>query len=206
MRQLTFIAIACLVCAPLMAQPAGGKFFIGGHLSLYGTVDKSKDGNTTEKDESSTYITVMPLGGYFLNDRVAVGAGVGLDTQIDKYPQSTIEKSTTSKMVFTPFGRYYLVSGTGGIFAEASMGFSFGTNKTFSNDVTDTQNVFGFSALISPGVYYYITPRLALEAKFGWFGFMSDATDLGNDQKDVHSTLGLDLSPDSFIFGLTFKL
>ena len=157
MKQITFIAIAWLVCMPLMAQPAGGKFFVGGHFSLYGTVDKSKNGSTTEKDGSTTYFTLMPVGGYFLNDRIAVGAGIGFDTQIEKDPQSTIEKTTTSKMVFTPFGRYYLISGTGGIFAEASMGFSFGTNKTFTNDVIDTENVFGFSALLSPGclLLYY---------------------------------------------------
>lgn len=206
MKKVTFIAIAWLVCIPLMAQPAGGKFFIGGHLSFYGTVNKSKDGNTTEKDGSTTYITVMPLAGYFLNDRVAVGAGIGFDTQIEKDPQSTIEKSTNSKMVFNPFGRYYIISGTGGIFAEASMGFSFGTNKTFTDEVIDTENEFGFSALLSPGVYYYVTPRIALEAKFGWFGFITNVSGTGDDQKDIRNSFGIDLSPDSFIFGLTFTL
>jgi hypothetical protein len=206
MKQITFIAIAWLVCMPILAQPAGGKFFVGGHFSLYGTVDKSKNGSTTNKDGSTTYFTFMPVGGYFLNDRIAVGAGIGFDTQINKYPQSAIEKTTTSKMVFAPFGRYYLISGTGGIFAEASIDFSWGTNKTFTNDVTDTQNVLGFSALLSPGVYYYITPRLALEAKFGWFGFMSNVTKFDNDQKDMHNSFGIDLSPDSFIIGLTFTL
>jgi hypothetical protein len=206
MKQITFIAIIWLVCMPLMAQPAGGKFFIGGHFSLYGTVDKSKNGNTTEKDGSTTTFTLMPLGGYFLNDRIAVGAGLGWDTQITKDPQSTIEKSTSSKMVFTPFGRYYLLSGTGGIFAEASMGFSFGTNKTYSADVVDSENVFEFSMLLSPGVYYYITPRIALEAKFGWFGFMSNVTKPGDDQKEIHNSFGIDFSPDSFIFGLTYTL
>jgi hypothetical protein len=206
MRQIAFIAIAWLICAPLIAQPAGGKFIIGGHFSLYGTVNKSKNGSTTEKNGSTTYFTIMPEGGYFLNDKIAVGAGLGFDTQIDKNPQSTIEKSTTSKMVFTPFGRYYLISGTGGIFAEASMGFSFGANKTFYNDVTDTEKVFGYSALLSPGVYYYVTPSLALEARFGWFGFMSNVTKTANDQKDIQNSFGIDFSPDSFIFGLTFTL
>jgi hypothetical protein len=206
MKKLTFIVMMSLVCMPILAQPAGGKFFIGGHFSLYGTVNKSKNGSTTEKDGSTTYFTIMPLGGYFLNDRIAVGAGIGFDTQIEKDPQSTIEKSTTSKMVFTPFGRYYLISGTGGIFAEASMSYSFGKNKTYTNDVTDTENVFGFSALLSPGVYYYVTPRLALEAKFGWVGFISNVTDTGDDQKDIQNSFGIDLSPDSFIFGLTFTL
>ena len=206
MKKITFTAIAWLVCIPLLAQPTGGKFFIGGHFSLYGTIDKSKNGGTSEKNGSTTYFTIMPVGGVFLNDRIAVGAGLGYDTQIEKDPQSTIEKSTTSKFVFTPFGRYYLISGTGGIFAEASMGYSFGTNKTFTSDVIDTENVFGFSALLSPGVYYYVTPRLAIEAKFGWFGFMSNVTKTGNDQKDIQNSFGIDLSPDSFIFGLTFTL
>ncbi len=195
-----------LITMSVMAQPVPGKFFIGGHFSLYGTVNKSKSGSTTEKDGSTTYFTVMPLGGYFLTDRISVGAGIGFDSQVEKDPQSTIEKSTTSKLVFTPFGRYYLISGRGGIFAEASMGYSIGTNKTYTQESTDTENVFGFSALLSPGVYYYFTPKLALEAKFGWFGFMSNVTKTDNDQKDIQNTFGIDLSPDSFIFGLTFTL
>ena len=109
-------------------------------------------------------------------------------------------------MVFTPFGRYYLISGRGGIFAEASMSYSFRKNKTYTNDAIDTENVFGFSALLSPGVYYYVTPKLALEAKFGWFGFMSDVTKPGNDQKEIQNSFGIDFSPDSFTFGLTFTL
>jgi hypothetical protein len=206
MKQITFIGIAWLVCLPLIAQPTGGKFFIGGHFSFYSTVNKSKSGSTTEKGLSDTYFTIMPVGGYFLSDKIAVGAGVGFDTQIEKDPGSNIDKYTNSKIVFNPFGRYYLISGTGGIFAEASMGYSFGTNKTFTADVTDTQHEFGFSALVSPGVYYYVTPRLALEAKFGWVGFMSDVTKTGDDQKDIRNSFGIDLSPDSFIFGLTFIL
>jgi hypothetical protein len=206
MKHVMLIVMVWLLCMPVKAQPAAGRFFIGGHLSLYGNVNKSKNGSTTQKDGSTTYFTIMPVGGYFLNDRIAAGAGIGFDTQIEKDPQSTIEKNTTSKMEFTPYGRYYLISGTGGIFAEASMGFSFGTNKTFTNVATDTQNIFGFSALLSPGVYYYITPKLALEAKFGWLGFMNNVTKTGNDQKDIRNSFGFDLSPDSFIFGLTFTL
>jgi hypothetical protein len=206
MKQLTFFAIAWLVCMSVMAQPAGGKFFIGGHFSLYGTVDKSKNGNTTQKDGSTTYFTIMPLAGYFLNDRVAVGAAIGFDSQIDKNSQSTIEKTTASKVVFSPFGRYYLICGRGGIFAEASMGISVGKNKTYTSDVVDTENVMDFSALLSPGVYYYVTPKIALEAKFGWFGFMSNVTKPNTDQKDIHNSFGIDLSPDSFTFGMTFTL
>jgi hypothetical protein len=206
MKQITFIAIVSLVCMPVLAQPTGGKFFFGGHFSLYGTVNKSKSGSTTVKDGSTTYITILPLGGYFLNDRVAVGAGIGFDSQIEKDPQSTVEKTTTSKMVFAPFGRYYLISGRGGIFAEATLNFSPGKNKTYTNDVIDTEKIFGFSVLLSPGVYYYVTPKLALEAKFGWLGFMTNVTNTGNDHKDIQNSFGVDLSPDSFIFGLTFTI
>jgi hypothetical protein len=206
MKQIMFITIACLVCMPIMAQPTGGKFFIGGHFSLYSTTNKSKNGSTTEKGLSDTYFTIMPVGGYFLNDKIAVGAGIGYDTQIEKNPGSTLDKYTTSKIVFNPFGRYYLISGIGGIFIEASMGYSFGKNKTHFNDVTDTENEFGYFAVLSPGVYYYVTPRLALEAKLGWLGFNGNVTKRANDQKDIRNSFGTDLSPDSFIFGLTFTL
>ena len=83
---------------------------------------------------------------------------------------------------------------------EASIGHLFGANKTYTTDVTDTEKVMGFSLLISPGVYYYITPKLALEAKFGWFGFRNEVAKPGNDVKDIQNTFGVKFPPDSFCF------
>jgi hypothetical protein len=35
---------------------------------------------------------------------------------------------------------------------------------------------------------------------------VTEVTKKGNDQKDIRNSFGIDLSPDSFIFGLTFTL
>ena len=42
MKKISFIVIVSLVSMSVMAQPVPGKFFIGGHFSLYGTVKDKK--------------------------------------------------------------------------------------------------------------------------------------------------------------------
>jgi hypothetical protein len=114
-----------------------------------------------------------------------------------------MDKAVESTFVINPFGRYYLISGTGGLFAEASVYNGFGSNKEYDETETLKESVFDFSAGISPGVYYYVTSRLSLEAKFGWLGFETSVT--GDDEsKDITNYFGLNISPDSFTFGLTY--
>jgi len=190
----------------LMAQPAGGQFFVGGNFNLYTTTDKSKAGGTTENNGTETFITILPMAGYFLSDRIAVGARAGLDAYIQKYPGEDPDKYSSVIFVINPFARYYLISGTGGLFAEAFLNAGFGTDKTFYEATTVSANTLNFSIGVAPGVYYYVTKKLALESKFGWFGFETDVNKQDNDTKDIQSTFGLMLSPDFIIFGLTFTL
>jgi outer membrane protein len=190
----------------LMAQPGAGKLFIGGHLSASTNVSKTKSGSTTEKNGTTNYLSIMPMAGYFLSEKIAVGASLGVGATIYKNPNASPDKVSTVNFVFSPFARYYLISGTGGLFVEASVSTGIGTSKSYYDTVTDTENNLDFSFGVAPGAYYYITPKLALEAKFGWLGFESFVSKPGGDVKDINNNFGLRLTPDSFSFGLTYTL
>jgi hypothetical protein len=206
MKRVLIITIIGLGGYALIAQPAAGKLFIGGDLNVYTSVYKSKNGGTTENNGTTTYLSILPMAGYFLSEKIAVGARIGIDASFYKNEGASPDKSTGVTFVINPFARYYLISGTGGLFAEASVSTGIGSTKNRYANNTTTQDEFNFSMGIAPGVYYYITPRLALEGKFGWFGFESDISKPGEDIKDIHNTFGLQFTPDNFIFGMTFTL
>ena len=82
--------IAMLFCLGLSAyaQLATGKIFIGGNLSFYSVVDRTKTDGTTYHNGTDHYISVLPMAGYFLSDRWAVGLRTGIDVQIYKTPDA----------------------------------------------------------------------------------------------------------------------
>jgi outer membrane protein len=205
MKRVITLAVFAFMALSMGAQPASGNFFVGGILDFSAGANKSKSGGTTNVDSKTTGVTILPLAGYFLSDKLAVGAGLGFNGTMTKYPGANLEKTTSSMLIIEPFARYYLLSGTGGIFAEAEALIGFGKNKTFYTDVTNEANVMSLSIGITPGVYYYITPKLALEGKFGWIGFTSSSTKAG-DNKSINNNFELDVAPSYLSFGFTYVL
>jgi len=206
MKKFIVLLMALTAAGYLQAQPSAGNLFVGGSVGFSTSIDKTKSGGTTHKDATTLNITVLPMAGYFLSDRIAVGARLGVDAEITKRPDNVLEKSTNTSFVINPFGRYYLISDKGGLFAEASVMVAPGSTKNHFENTTTKSNTMFFSVGVAPGVYYYITEKLALEAKFGWLGFETNVSESGNDVKDINNFFGLDISPDQFSFGLTYTL
>jgi hypothetical protein len=204
MKRIIIIAFFVAGCIYAQAQPVAGTFFVGGELSFYTVTDKTKSDGTTYKNGSWLYLTLLPTGGYFISEKFAVGARIGVDVTVYKRPDADMDKSVENTFVMNPFARYYILSGKGGIFAEASVSAGIGTYKEYYADETQKQNEMTFSSGIIPGVYYYITEQIALEAKFGWFGFETEVTKDENDVKDITNYVGLSVVPESFTFGVTF--
>jgi hypothetical protein len=201
MKKLLTLALAALAVLSVWGQPASGKFFMGGSLSAYTHANKNKNGNTIRLDYSYTSISFLPAAGYFLSEKLAVGMQIGFEAEIYKYENNTFNKEVTTKNMFNPFARYYLTGGNGGVFLEGTVGMYFGNYKAIYDDRTDVTKESGISLYISPGLYYYITPRLALEAKFGRLGFQHDVSG-----SELDNTFGLSLSPESLSFGVMFTL
>jgi outer membrane protein len=205
MKRVLVIFIFAAAGLAAQAQPASGQLFVGGDIGFYGYTQKSKSGSTTTDERSYSAITIMPLAGYFLTDKLAVGAQIGITSGINKNPDGNPEKITNFQFRFEPFGRYYLISGTGGIFAEASVGFGVGKSKYVYEDDTQETNLTSFTAGISPGVYYYIFPKFALEAQFGWFGFSSEMEKDG-DEKQIENDFGFNFYSHGISLGFIYTL
>ncbi len=205
MKRILITVIVMALGYGLYAQPGAGNIFIGGDVGLYGNGSKTKIGGTSSDGIKSTQITILPKAGYFLSNKLAVGAELGVITSITNYPGNNPDKSTGVQFHIMPFARYYLISGTGGIFVEGGVGIDFGKNKTIYPTTTQESNLTKFSAGITPGIYYYVIPKLALEATFGWFGFSSTVEKAG-DQKNISNSFGFDAYSTGISLGFTYTL
>ena len=87
----------------------------------------------------------------FYPDKLAIGAELGVSATITNYPGNNPDKSTNAQFQIMPFARYYLISGTGGIFVEGGVGVGFGKRKTIYPTTTQETNLTSFTAGITPG-------------------------------------------------------
>lgn len=205
MKHTFALVTAVMTCVALQAQPDARQLFIGGNIGIYGDSEKFKDGGNIANEQSNTSMDLLPKAGYFFSDRLAAGIQTGISSSVSKFPEDDPDKRSSFIFILAPFGRYYLISKTGGLFAEASLEFGMGKRKTYNEAGTVETNLSTISAGVSPGVYYYITPKISLEAKFGWMGFSSE-TEKDGDQKFIQNAGGLSIYATGFLFGVMFVL
>jgi len=205
MKSVLLSLIAIVMVIGVQAQPESGKVFIGGDIGIYSVNQKFKDDGTITDEESYTNLTFLPKAGYFLSERLAVGIQTGISSTVFNYPDDNPDKNSTTLFVFKPFGRYYFTNGTGGVFAEATLGVGAGKSRVFFDSGTVETNETSLSIDIGPGVYYYITPAIALESKFGLIGFVTSIEKDGG-QKLVENEIIFNVFPSGISFGISFIL
>jgi len=206
MKKTFLFTVSVFLCLSLMAQPKPNSFFAGGSFRLYTEKDKNKDGGTTTEDLSRTSFNIYPDAGYFLSDKFAVGAEIGLGTQTAKNPNSTYNtKQSQTRFNFTPYARYYFINQKFGLFAEWSMGIAFGNIKEYYTTApTDKTKTTNFSLGVSPGMYYSVSDHLMLESTIGWFGFSSVRYKYSDSSSDIYNEFDMDLSSTDISLGLTW--
>jgi hypothetical protein len=206
MKHLLLLSLIIYSTVDVYSQPSVGKVFIGGDLGFSFVTDK-----TGSIKNSTTYnITALPKVGYFIGNKWAIGGILGLDSHTTIYPAGSLYaqkyKVTDNTFEGGIFNRFYLISGTGGLFTETSFLIGIAQSKTKLGDQTSKGSSISVSGLESIGVYYYLTPKIAIEASYGWFGY----TDVGwfdvYGSKHLTETLGFNFSASNLSFGMIITL
>jgi outer membrane protein len=113
---------------------------------------QSKNGSVTRDVSKETNFTLAPKAGFFLNDEMAVGAGIAFETTRTTTPvngNNGYETVKTKNLIsFEPFFRYYALEfGPVSIFGEAYVSLGFGGNNTKMGSVTSNdESIFAFGA------------------------------------------------------------
>lgn len=216
MKKILLLA-AIIACGYANAQenvteaPAS-EGFKKGDVILTGAVAFS--GTKTGEIKGSSF-SVMPSAGYFLTNNIAVGVSLGYghseeDVYIgldSPYPQMANQVANTFSA--DVYGRYYFTAAKKfSLFAQLSAGFATSKREFEGTNIEFKTNSFG--AAIAPGISYFLTSHLALEASFGIINYTTynpeniDIYGYGADEDTTNNfNIGLNLS--NIYFGLVYK-
>ncbi len=203
-----FIGLFFFISLGSYAQPVAGGMFAGGAISFTVSSEKDVSGGTTVEGPTRTNLTIMPIGGMFIDDNLAIGAGIGFTRQAVKTTAGGTETVNSQNMFrIAPFARYYMGVDKAGLFAQAGLDMGFGGTKFKSGGtVTDGPNILTMDIGLRPGIYYYLLPNLSIDARFGFFGYNLYREKDANDNKFIDSTFSLRLDARAFNFGLYYHL
>jgi hypothetical protein len=219
----TFLAAATIFGAN--AQTSQGTLFFGGGLGFSSSSQKAtaKSGGTTvETDgEKSTEFSIVPGVGYFVADKLAIGLDLSVSTSSVKTPDpgpgnaGDYEKVSGTTFAFRPYARkYWMLADNFGFTGTLGVGVGFGSSKveTKSGNTTVTNDgpkVTNLEIGVTPGLVFFPTNKVGLEANFGFVGYSSTTakTDLGGggERKVNSSTIGLGANSISPTFSLGFR-
>ncbi|MFC5540051.1 hypothetical protein ACFPQ1_37480 [Rhodocytophaga aerolata] len=223
---LFLLVVSSIVC---FSQISRGSFMIGGALhfsyedSYYN--DKNPRSNPTNQvylEEDGTIFQVNPTFGYFVLNNVVVGLNPGFSKQTTLLTREDYySRFVNNSFSLSPFIRYYaslneklrfFVHGT--LFSYQYMA---STNKEQTFDVTreTTSKLYSLSPSfrIQPGIVFFATKRVGIEATLGFIGYSftkskREGTTDGNkfEHKATDKNFQFSLNPASFNLGLQFYL
>lgn len=170
MKKIGYLALflAGILCASqAQAQTQKGNILVGANLANIGG---------TFQDGGSTFsLNLTPKAGWFIRDDIAIGPEVNLGLL-------TGNGSTRFNYGIGAFGRYYIKDKRIELlnktrwFLEANAGFN-GVNTKAGDQASTNTNGLGLG--FGPGLAYFVTPNIALEALLKYnltVGFGSSVT------------------------------
>lgn len=159
MKKISLLLLAVLGLsgiAPVSAQLQKGNIMVGANLANLGL--------RLQNDNTRISFSLSPKVGYFIQDNIVLGAEVGLG--LDHQSVNSIYTNEISYKIGA-FGRYYISDPRtillkhSRFFLEANTGIT-GNNVKTEGRPSVTTNGFGIG--VGPGISYFITPNVGLEA------------------------------------------
>jgi hypothetical protein len=143
---------------------------------------------------SSTSFKILPSLGYFVSEKIAIGATLGY---VQNGSGSGIGNAATNDFIVGLFGRYYMKPKSQfTFFGQGLLSFVSSSPQGGGNSAT----TFGLG--FSPGLNYFVSNRFSLEATFGEIGFKSTSSG-GGGGSNTGFNFGFDLTDIGF--GLNYK-
>ncbi|MBT2619231.1 MULTISPECIES: outer membrane protein [Chryseobacterium] len=197
------------------AQIAKGTAYLSGSVGY--SQEESDNGNYKKEN-----FNVLPTVGYFVGTNLAVGVGVGYQTE--KTTQTTtlalpgavnVTESIVKKPAFVvaPFVRkYWTLSDKLYIFGQLAVPMQFGKTETENNSVTTSGSTTvtnststeakytKIGVTVKPGLDYFLNKNWSIEATIGEFGYSNYKPKDGDATNNYN--FGLNLS--SVTFGVKY--
>ncbi len=187
--------------------------FVGGGFNLSTNKIKETYNSDTQEGDKTLSFSFFPKVGYFINNNIALGVGLGISTYKVTTPSTTYDPEevyTENSWAFGPFARYYYArTGNFSFFGEGIIGFGGGKSKnTIGSNTTEGPKLFTIAVGVSPALSYNLSDKVSLEAKLGGITYSSasSTSEYNTDEHKVTSSgIGLNLGLDDITFGAIIK-
>ncbi|RQO40767.1 opacity protein [Chryseobacterium sp. KBW03] len=192
-----------------------------GTTYLSGSVEYSQKETNNGNDKKENF-NVLPTVGYFVNTNLAVGLGIGYQTEKNTTTttatlgNTTIVNENVTKtpaFVVAPFVRkYWTLSDKLYFFGQLAVPMQFGKTETETSSVATTGNTVvsnststeakytKIGVTVKPGLDYFLNKNWSIEATIGEFGYSNYKPKNGDATNNYN--FGLNLS--SVTFGVKY--
>lgn len=219
--------MAILAMMTCYSQTQKGKMFLGGQFNLSGSTNSNED-TLYKYDLSSFGFQIYPGMGFFVVNNFAIGYdlkfGMSDETQTYENPGQALSQSTTKSNTLSigagVFARYYkkivdrLFFFANGevsyMYQDQKLKYSYADpNITFSSSNPANQKVQGntISAVINPGLVYFVTSKLGVQFAFGNLHYTNSTSKNKSLLFDNHNNAGnygISLNLSTLSLGLNY--
>ena len=204
MKKLFILALASFIAFSISAQINASSWVLMGGAGYFQNTNKSESPNFNS--EVSTRSGVLDFGGmYLFTDNI--GGGLTLNSSGGTNYSGDNKASSWNTFGATLLGRYYspCMAPRFYFFGQADISFAGGSQKNYDDDgneiADDKENlsVFGFG--IRPGISYFLTPAIMLEASFGALAWSQTTNTLDSDNRFKQTSSNLEF----FAFSKTLQ-
>lgn len=165
MKHLLLLTILFSITTASFSQINKGQWLIGGNASF--STDKENGGIVKDR---STAFQLSPNAGYFVSDKLAVGARINFLRDKNEIEYGSYTETSNSSISLSPFVRYYFLPKSEKLNLFADAGYLYGRTKNKyegiyavqpSNSLTSKGTTRGYH--ISAGPVIFLNPSTAVE-------------------------------------------
>lgn len=198
MKKILLSAIAVMAFGFANAQESTGTVgFKQGDIFATGSIGY---GSEKTGDFKTNQFNFSPKAGFFVTDNIAIGVQLGYTSSTEEQPGEGDVNSNTFEV--GAFGRYYFTPARNfSFFGQLSLGYA--TQKTDQDGVPGESKSNGVNVGLAPGISYFVSEHIALEATFGLLGYNTVKPDVDGAESTDSFNIGANLTDINF--GIVYK-
>lgn len=179
-----------------------GTWSFGGQL-LFGSSGSEFENNEITQNSDSFRLSINPEIGYAVQKNLIIGLGLGY-TYLENNNTNTNNNNAYS---IYPYIKKFIPVNDKLLFSlRGEIRFSKTDFENSGNSFSNIDNNQSFFAGFRPGITYFVSKNLALEANIGALGYSRSnrESEFGNQIKVTTESFSFDFNSNNLLFGFTY--
>ncbi|TXD82974.1 porin family protein [Subsaximicrobium wynnwilliamsii] len=149
--------------------------------------------------------SISPKVGYAIQDNLVIGLGLGYsysESEFGNQQALNSDRNSNSYSIFPYIKKFIPIGKKMAFHLQGETRYSLGSTN-FENSGIEERESKSFFIGIRPGVSYFLSKSILLQANFGQLGYENNQIKVGDTDDSETDVFGFDISSSNIIFGLT---